>query len=155
MSMKKVVSLSLFLIALSIYKVEGQEAKLGVVERNDLKSTWFSDGYEQYEPQKKLLRKFKRASKKYKVKVVMGTWCPDSRFEVPRFYKILDALKYPDQKTELIFLNRRKKDPSGLSEELNIRRVPTFIFYKNDKEVGRIVEHPKGSLEEDIAEIVK
>ena len=153
--MKRILTATLFLTVFSIHQVEAQEEKLGVVQRADLESTWFSEGYEQYKPQKKLLRKFKRASKKYRVKVVMGTWCPDSRFEVPRFYKILDALKYPDQKTELIFLNRRKNDPSGLSKELNIKRVPTFIFYKKDKEVGRIIEHPNESLEEDMAEIIK
>lgn len=153
--MSKILTITLLLTVFSIYRSEGQDVKLGVVKRTDLKSTWFSQGYERYEPHKKLLRKFKRASKKYTVKVVMGTWCPDSRFEVPRFYKILDALKYPEQKTELIFLNRRKTDPAGFYKELKIKRVPTFIFYKNDQEIGRIIEHPKESLEQDMAEIIK
>ena len=150
--MKKVI---LVLILFLIYHANAQDAKLGLVKRSDLDSNWFSDGYRQYEPQVELLKKFKRSSKKYRVKIVMGTWCPDSRFEVPRFYKILDAVKYPEKKTELIFLNRKKTDPSGTAQDLNISRVPTFIFYKKGKEVGRIVEHPKKSLEKDMAEIIK
>lgn len=59
----------------------------------------------------------------------MGTWCGDSKREVPKLYKILEA-------------------------SLNIHRVPTVIFYKDGKEVNRIVEHPIKTFEEDIQNII-
>jgi hypothetical protein len=37
---------------------------------------------------------------------------------------------------------------------LNIVRVPTFIFYKNNSEAGRIIEVPKTSLEQDMVNIL-
>ena len=74
---------------------------------------------------------------------------------MPRFYKILDFLGYPDSNVTLVCVDRHKQ---GLAEEtkgLNIQRVPTFIFYKNGKEKGRIIERPVKSLEKDMWEILK
>ena len=85
----------------------------------------------------------------------MGTWCSDSRREVPRFYKILDEIEYPSENVSLINVNR---DIEGLGDEvtgLEIHFVPTFIFYRNDEEIGRIVEIPYESLEKDMLELVK
>jgi len=85
----------------------------------------------------------------------MGTWCPDSRKEVPRFYKILDSLKFPESQLKLITVNRMKKGIAQETDGLNIQRVPTFIFYKDGKEVGRIIEHPSfDRLEDDVQKIV-
>ena len=40
-------------------------------------------------------------------------------------------------------------------QKKNITRVATFIFFKEDEEIGRIIESPKsGRLEEDIRAIV-
>jgi hypothetical protein len=47
-----------------------------------------------------------------------------------------------------------KKSPQGEEWGLNIRRVPTFIFYKNGREINRIIESPLATLEEDIISIV-
>ena len=38
--------------------------------------------------------------------------------------------------------------------DLDIELVPTFIFYRNGEELGRIVETPEDTLEKDLAEIV-
>jgi len=55
-------------------------------------------------------------------------------------------------------LDRRKgkvkNSPTGEERGLNIIRVPTMLFYKNGKEVNRIVESPIESLEEDMAQIL-
>jgi hypothetical protein len=47
-----------------------------------------------------------------------------------------------------------KKSPVGEYEGLGIQRVPTFIFYKNNIEAGRIIENPATSLEQDIVNIL-
>ena len=56
-------------------------------------------------------------------------------------------------------VNRDKKNPESDIEYLNIERVPTFIFYKtggdgSKKEIGRIIETPVRSLEEDLLDIL-
>ena len=84
----------------------------------------------------------------------MGTWCGDSKREIPRFYKVLKAAKFNVSNLEMIAVNRGKKTPDNLQKGLNIFRVPTFIFYKNGKEIGRYVEYPRVSLEKDILAIV-
>jgi hypothetical protein len=35
-----------------------------------------------------------------------------------------------------------------------VEKVPTFIFYRSDREIGRIVENPKTGLLEDTIEIL-
>jgi thiol-disulfide isomerase/thioredoxin len=86
--------------------------------------------------------------------IVWGTWCGDSRLHVPHFYKILEAVGFPEMEVTLIDVNQDKKPEVGSVDHLNIERVPTFIIFEADKELGRIVERPKDSLEQDLLEIV-
>ena len=53
-----------------------------------------------------------------------------------------------------VFVNRSKSTPDNLQEGFNIERVPTFIFYKEGKEIGRFVEFPQESVEADMLKIV-
>jgi thiol-disulfide isomerase/thioredoxin len=87
---------------------------------------------------------------------VLGTWCPDSRREVPRFMRILDSLEYPKEQLKIICVDRKKQALNNETDSLNIVYVPTIIFYtKEGVEVGRIIEHPKGeTLEEDLEAIL-
>jgi len=85
----------------------------------------------------------------------MGTWCSDSRREVPNFYKILDKLNYPDNKITLINVDRKKNGIEIDVSKLNIELVPTFIVYRNNTEIGRIIETPNESLERDLLKILE
>lgn len=84
----------------------------------------------------------------------MATWCGDSRDWVPRFYKIMDELDFKSKNLTLICVDRDKKAPGTKVEELNIEKVPTFIFYRKKKELGRIIEVPGDLLEKDILKIL-
>jgi thiol-disulfide isomerase/thioredoxin len=85
--------------------------------------------------------------------VFFGTWCPDSKREVPRFLKIADLVGIARDSVKLYGLDRSKTSPDGLTEKYAITRVPTFIFLKNAQEVGRITEFPQTTLEGDILKI--
>jgi thiol-disulfide isomerase/thioredoxin len=118
-------------------------------------SDWFMKGYDDYEPATvpmNNLLDFKKDN--LTIKVIMGTWCPDSRREVPRFMKLMDIWQMPDQQITFIGVDDAKKSPVGEYTGLGIERVPTFIFYKNNVEVGRIIENPRTSLEQDIVNIL-
>jgi len=73
---------------------------------------------------------------------------------VPKFMKILNSL---DKTIEInYYLCKRKKDKKikFFVEDKNIIKVPTFIFYNKNVEIGRIIENPNKSLLEDFLEIV-
>ena len=72
-----------------------------------------------------------------------------------KFLIFIDQSEFNYKNLELITVDRTKK-ANGLEEGFNVLRVPTFIFYKDGKEIGRFVEHPidGSSIEEDILKIV-
>ena len=96
----------------------------------------------------------KEKLKGIKIKGFMGTWCGDSKRETPRFYKILEQANFDFKNLDLVTVNRSKKTPDNLQEGLDIKKVPTFIFYKDGKEIGRFVERVRESLEKDMLKIV-
>jgi thiol-disulfide isomerase/thioredoxin len=118
-------------------------------------SEWFQKGYDDYEFNEDVVNILIQVSKEgLTIKIVMGSWCPDSRREVPRFMKILDYWKFPAENLIYIGVDESKYSPIGEYKKLEIVRVPTFIFYKNNIEAGRIVEVPSTSLEQDIVNIL-
>ena len=141
---------------------DNKDMLLGKIDKSGLQSapfnTWFNKNYDNYIVNKDLVKTFKKDLKNYTIKAFLGTWCGDSKKEVPRFYKVLEAANFPMKQLEVIALDRSndayKQGPNGEEKGLNIHRVPTFIFYKNGKEINRIVEHPKETFERDILAIV-
>ena len=117
-------------------------------------SSWFSREYSEYNLKKDILSSIPDNFNDFKILIVMGTWCGDSRREVPRFYKIMDEIKFPDTSITLIAVNRKKQGLNNETDGLNIQLVPTMIFYKNGVETGRIIETPVNSLKEDIYNIL-
>jgi thiol-disulfide isomerase/thioredoxin len=132
---------------------------LGYFKREQLYRTphceWYLTGYDSYNPDTLVVKKLTTlGTDNIAIKVVMGTWCPDSRREVPRFLHILDLWKFPPERVTFIGVDDAKKSPVGEYEGLGIQRVPTFILYKNNIEAGRIIENPATSLEQDIVNIL-
>jgi thioredoxin len=82
--------------------------------------------------------------------VFFGAWCSDSRREVPRFLKIADAAGMAGERVRLYAVDRSKKSADGLTELYRIELIPTFIFLKDGKEIGRIAEKPATTIEADL-----
>ena len=116
-------------------------------------SRWFTANFNVYKLDKPTVLKLKKALKDVKIKAFMGTWCGDSKRETPRLFKVLEAANFNLKNLELITVNRSKRTPDNLEKGLDILRVPTFIFYKKGKEIGRYVEYARESLEKDILKI--
>ena len=89
-----------------------------------------------------------------KITIVLGTWCGDSKFQVPHFFKVIDELAVSEKDVTIISVDGTKKAENGLLDKLKIERVPTMTFYEKDKELGRIIESPMMSLEKDILQIL-
>ena len=114
--------------------------------------TWFPKQYDAYHPD---LNGFDSANlNQISIKIFMGTWCHDSMREVPRLYKILDELYYDYENFEIIGLTKDKKGYFQDYATFGITNTPTIIFYRNDMEIGRIIEEPKGSLEDQMSRII-
>jgi len=118
-------------------------------------SEWYTREYDGYSMNQEALDKIQKISHEgITIRIVMGTWCPDSRKQVPRFMKIADAWQFPEGSVIFIGVDDAKLSPVGEYEKLDIQRVPTFIFYKNNIEAGRIIENPLTSLEQDMVKIL-
>ena len=110
--------------------------------------------YTAYTPDAATMIELKKLVKKEKIKIVFGTWCGDSKVNVPNFFKILDALHFKEKNVELIAVDGNKKAENGIIDGLEIKMVPTFIVYdQTGKELGRIIEGPKTTLEGDLLAI--
>lgn len=169
--MKKIITLiALFIYTSSFSQTLNQEVKddngstklLGVIDKNGLTKApyndWFTKNYDNYKVNEALVNSYKDSLNTYTIKAFLGTWCGDSKREVPRFYKVLETANFDMNNLKVFALDNTKenykKGPNGEEDGYNIHRVPTFIFYKNEKEVNRIVEYPKETLERDIENIV-
>jgi thiol-disulfide isomerase/thioredoxin len=144
----------------TITQLPTEEMIVGEFSESNLKennyATWYLPEYNEYIVETKKLNDVKGAINDFEIETFMGTWCGDSKREVPRLYKILEAVDYPTNKMKIYGVNRQKKSIKEEEVGKSISHVPTIIFYKDGKEIGRIVESPvTGYLEEDIAMIVK
>jgi thiol-disulfide isomerase/thioredoxin len=86
--------------------------------------------------------------------VFLGTWCGDSRREVPHFLKIADRCGIEASRIRFYGLDRSKKSTDGLTDQYQIEKVPTLIFLRNGAEIGRITEKPTGTLEANMLSIL-
>ncbi len=116
-------------------------------------NTW-TEEYNNYQPDYETLDSLEGKLKDVTIKIVFRSTCGDSREQLPRFFKILNELNYPVNTITLIGVNREKQGLSNEAEGLDIEFVPTIIFYKDGKEIGRIVETPAESLEKDLLKIL-
>ena len=145
----------------SVIDKKGTKKLLGEINKQGLEQApfndWFSKNYDSYLVNEKVVEKLINSLKEYKITVFLGTWCGDSKREVPRFYNVLEAANFPKNQLKVIAVDNDtktyKQSPGGEEKGLNIHRVPTFIFYKDGKEVNRIVEYPKETLEKDMLKI--
>jgi thiol-disulfide isomerase/thioredoxin len=119
-------------------------------------SEWYVSGLNDYQPDPAVMQELKETDiSNLTITIVLGTWCPDSRREVPRFMKIAGLWDFPEEKIRFIGVDIDKNAPLEDYRQLGIERVPTFIFYENNSEKGRIIEVPVTSLEQDTRNILK
>ncbi len=95
-----------------------------------------------------------KISKVGSINIYFAFWCGDSENNVPPFQRILDEIGDTGIKVNYYVVQRKKPGEKYYFENLKVERIPTFVFFKDGKEIGRIIENPKVTLEEDFLEIV-
>lgn len=85
------------------------------------------------------------------VTVFLGTWCSDSRRELPRLWRALDEVGgLVPFEIEYVAVDRDKEEPAGPIEGAGIEYVPTFVVRRGGEEVGRVVETSPSGIETDL-----
>ncbi len=119
---------------------------------------WFDPEYEAYVPEPAVVASLAAPLQRTELLVFLGTWCADSQREVPRLYKVLDAVSYPVSQLRLIGVDdhpdRYNQSPGGETKQWGIEYVPTIIVLQDGKERGRIVEYPEDTLEKDLLRLL-
>jgi hypothetical protein len=93
------------------------------------------------------------------VTVLLGTWCSDSRREIPRLWKAFDEIGatsgggagggLPFTLT-YIGVDEAKREPAAAVTAAGLTNVPTLIVRRDGREVGRIVESSPHGVEVDL-----
>lgn len=127
----------------------------GPVTEQQIREVKIFDLYtERYKPDPEIIAKLNTIQDSVLVDVFMGMWCHDSKREIPAFFKIMESIDNPLITANYTALEYRRRGPKDIIKENNIKRTPTFIIYKNGKEVGRIIEEVEVSMESDLYKII-
>lgn len=139
----------------SVDSAAHEKVMIGSVNRPEIDSTsWYKSNRQLYVPTKELIRQIDSLDTGDSVVVVFGSWCPDSHVWVPIFLNIADSTTL-GKNMNFVAVPRSRGEQQKLTRGLDIEKVPTFIFYRHGKELGRIVETPSGDIGNDIVKILE
>jgi len=110
---------------------------------------------EGYSPQLDIVSRLQAVPEEVRVEIFLGTWCPDCRQHVSAYIKIIDMVRNPMIQTTYTGVPRDRAARGPYIEGKNIERLPTFIVFLRDQEVGRLIETPSKSVEEDLWDILR
>jgi len=137
----------------------GQKIVTGRLYRSTLESDssfeWYRKNYASFTPDSASIVFLSTAAKEIHFVVFGGTWCGDTKRELPRFLKIASLAHIPDANMEMYGVDRSKESGDGLTEKYHIVSVPTFIVLSEGKEIGRIVEHSEEGIEFDLVYLLR
>lgn len=89
------------------------------------------------------------------VTVYLGTWCSDSRREVPRLWKALDATGgLVPFSVDYVAVDEDKREPAERLEGVDLQFVPTFVVRRDGEELGRVVEVAADGIERDLLQLL-
>ena len=113
-----------------------------------------------YVPDAGMIERLKSSHGRYRIVAVLGSWCSDSRREIPHLEKVLAEVGERPFTLDLFGVDRtlRVNDPgfpSGLLADGKAERVPTIIVLDRDgQELGRVVETAEMPLEDLLVQFI-
>jgi len=152
------ITLVVFLLSIMFAAVSYGAIKIESIDKDRILAAGeeWKKNYTDFEVDSAILDTLKtKTGENLRIDIYLAIWCGDSRSNVPKFIKILDALEAQGLTVNYFTVERKpSSDVKYFVEELKVERVPTFIFYRGGKEIGRIIENPQKSLIEDFLDIV-
>lgn len=132
-------------------------ASVSALQKSPYKD-WYDAGFNNYRADNLITQSIRPLLANKKIEIFLGTWCGDSKREVPNMIRILTDAGYDTSLVTLICVDNElanyKQSPQHEEVGKNIHHVPTFIIYDEKQEIGRIVERPITSLEKDLSAIL-
>jgi dipeptidyl aminopeptidase/acylaminoacyl peptidase len=144
-------------------------ALFGKVTREDIAREipdWAAE-YDTYAADLDSIDALRKGLKNVRLVCVLGTWCSDSRREVPRLWRLLDDLGVPESALEMYAVgSSRFTEEMGVPRDLlewsrdvkawhDVTSVESIVIERGGRDLGRIVEAPARSLEMDLLEILR
>lgn len=147
----------LILITIGINDFANAQDILGVTSPEEIRETHrvFDIYVNRYQPDSTALTYLREFDESVEIKILFGTWCHDSKREIPAFIKTMELAENPKIDIEYIAVSREKSDPEGRSGAYDLQYTPTFIIFMAEKEIGRIVEESTESIEQDLVQLLK
>jgi len=157
------ISLGFALLLATLGGAEERPILVGPVTRAALRtppySEWYDGNYSRYQPDLKTLEKLRPLLAGVSLEAYFGTWCGDSRRQIPRLSRLLDAAEVDEKVLTLVALSDQpmefKQAPGRPEAKRYVHRTPTIVIVRDGREVGRIVETPEVSLEADLLAILE
>ncbi len=114
----------------------------------------FRENAQKFTPDAAAVKRIREIGWQLKIVMFLGTWCPDSIREAPKLIKLLEEANNPNISLDLYAVNTSMEDGAGLAKTHGIRAVPTMIFFRAGGELGRIIESPATTMENDFLKII-
>src|ERR1700748_2944690 len=96
-------------VSMEVQDTKGNLQLLGQASRKRLEQApfgdWYNKNYDSYVVDSATAAKLRAGLAGKHLQIFMGTWCGDSRREVPRFYKILDYCGIDTTAVDLVMVN--------------------------------------------------
>lgn len=131
-----------------------------MIDKNDLSKDpdfgWYAESQKIYPtPNAEAVAALKNNKDKIYLIIFAGTWCEDTHFVLPKFFKIQEAADFPEDHIAMFAVDRNKKTLSPIAEAMDVTNVPTIIVMENGKEKGRVVEYGKtGYWDKELAAVI-
>ncbi len=134
----------------------GSEDFCGKIEKEDILNSFpeWQETVTSYSPDPEIIYGLQTFDIPVNIEIFLGTWCHDSVQHVSEYFKIMDMVDNPYFMTIYTGIPKDKESREPYIKGKNIQKIPTFIIFINGEEIGRIIEHPIKSLEEDILDII-
>lgn len=132
----------------------------GIITKSDIDHdplfSWYAESQRIYSaPDTAAVNAFEKNKDKIYFIIFGGTWCEDTHFILPKFYKIQEASGFPEDRITVFAVDRNKHALGSVAEAFHITNTPTIIVMKNGKESGRLVEYGKsGKWDKELAGII-
>jgi len=133
---------------------------IGIIDKNaligDTSFKWYAESQRIYpHPDTSLVNVFRSNKDKIYFLFFGGTWCEDTHFILPKFYKVQEASGFPESRITVFAVDRKKNVTGNIAHAMNITRTPTVVVMKDGKELGRLVEYGKtGHWDKELAGII-